>query len=159
MTDYISGFINGEEVKYYPETGVFMTRDRRSKKQIKWKVNKVWEDGRAYLQMCIGKNYLVHRVLYKLYNPEWDIDFEPLKNQIDHINQTKNCNDIDNLRVVDSQKNQFNRTSKGCSFNKRVKKWLARIKVDNKSKFLGYFMTEDEAHKAYLEAKAKYHII
>jgi hypothetical protein len=46
---------------------------------------------------------------------------------------------------------------KGVSFdpNRRVKKFKSLIRVNGKLKHLGYFKTEEEAHQAYLDAKAK----
>lgn len=41
----------------------------------------------------------------------------------------------------------------GCHFDIKTEKWAARKTVSGKQIFLGYFDTEQEAHKAYLEAK------
>lgn len=45
---------------------------------------------------------------------------------------------------------------KGVSFNpnRRLKKFKAVIRLNGKLKHLGYFRTEEEAHKAFLDAKA-----
>lgn len=47
--------------------------------------------------------------------------------------------------------------SKGVSFDptRRIKKYKAVIRVNGKLKHIGYFKTEQEAHQAFLEAKAK----
>jgi hypothetical protein len=53
-----------------------------------------------------------------------------------------------------------NKTSKykGVHLHKKTKKWCAKITVSGKSKTLGYFKLEKEAHKAYVEAKGElYH--
>jgi hypothetical protein len=42
----------------------------------------------------------------------------------------------------------------GTCFDKQKVKWRAQIEVDGKQKTLGYFLTEAEAHQAYLEAVA-----
>jgi hypothetical protein len=76
---------------------------------------------------------------------------------IDHINGVKTDNRVDNLRIVTQQKNCENRRSKG--YHKIGKKWRAQIKVNKKKHHLGYFDTEQEAHAAYLDAKAIHHII
>jgi len=38
---------------------------------------------------------------------------------------------------------------KGVYFNKRANKWMAQIRINGKSKHLGYFKTELEAHQSY----------
>lgn len=38
---------------------------------------------------------------------------------------------------------------KGVSWAKKVNKWQSQIKIDKKSKFLGYFQNEIDAHNAY----------
>ena len=46
---------------------------------------------------------------------------------------------------------------KGVSFDptRRLKKYKAVIRIAGKLKHIGYFKTEQEAHQAYLDAKAK----
>ena len=41
----------------------------------------------------------------------------------------------------------------------KCKKWCAQIKINKKKKHIGYFDNEEDARNAYLEAKAKYHVI
>lgn len=45
---------------------------------------------------------------------------------------------------------------KGVSFNpnRRIKKFKAVIRLEGKLKHLGYFKTEQEAHQAFLDARA-----
>lgn len=71
----------------------------------------------------------------------------------------------DNLELIDHQtahyKQKKQRTSngnvpssiyKGVSWNKFANKWSASIKLDYKKKHLGYFLSEEDAAKAYNEA-------
>jgi hypothetical protein len=46
---------------------------------------------------------------------------------------------------------------KGVTFdpNRRIKKFKSVIRVAGKLKHLGYFKTEQEAHQAFLDARAK----
>jgi len=90
----------------------------------------------------------------------WYYMYKECIEQIDHINGIKNDNRIFNLRSVTNQQNQWNRTTaKGYSFFKRDNKWQSKIKLNNKTIFLGLFKTEEEARNAYLQAKEIYHKI
>jgi hypothetical protein len=80
--------------------------------------------------------------------------------QIDHINGNRVDNRIENLRAVNHQQNQWNRTkAKGYYFEKSRNKWKAHISIKGKNIHLGRFDTEEEARASYLQAKEKYHII
>ena len=82
-----------------------------------------------------------------------NVDFE----QLDHINQIKTDNRIDNLRIATHQLNQQNRTFKGYSFIPSRNRYKTSIMLDGKNIYQGYFRTEEEAHKKYLELKKIYH--
>ena len=108
----------------------------------------------------IKRTFRKHRLVKLAHDPTFDIFDASPSNFIDHENHTRDDNSNDNLRVVTHQQNQFNRSNvKGYTWDKKRKKWVAYIRVNGKSKNLGGFETEDEARKAYLEAKAIYHII
>jgi hypothetical protein len=78
------------------------------------------------------------------------------KGCVDHIDNNRLNNDIDNLRWVSFQENQMNRklssnnTSnyKGVTFNTPMKKWRAQIYINGKNKHLGYFDNIEEAVNA-----------
>ena len=75
---------------------------------------------------------------------------------VDHIDNTRTNNNINNLRWATFQENNFNsclasnNTSgfKGISFHKRDKKWEAKIRVNGKKYHLGNFDNIEEAIKA-----------
>jgi|SRR5690606_5995401 len=76
--------------------------------------------------------------------------------QVDHINGDRLDNRRCNLRIVTNQQNSFNRqpqkaTSqyKGVGWYKPYQKWRAKIKINGKTKHLGYFDDEKEAALAY----------
>ncbi len=108
----------------------------------------------GYIVTTINKkSYLVHRLIYA-----WHYGIFNSSMQIDHINRDRSDNRIENLRVVTNQQNKFNKTNtKGYTYNKKNKKFQARITINGKEKNLGYFNNEDEAHTAYLNAKEKVH--
>jgi hypothetical protein len=80
---------------------------------------------------------------------------------LDHIDRNPSNNKISNLRSITHQKNLFNRTLKGYTKVKRIKKdkFKVGITFDGKYNHIGLYDTEEEARQAYLEAKKIYHII
>ena len=88
------------------------------------------------------------------------IKYGKIVDQIDHKDGDRSNNKIDNLREVNNQKNQHNRTNaKGYYFDKSTDKFCAHIGLNSKSINLGRYNTEKEARQAYLDAKKIYHII
>ena len=153
----MASVINGRRVRLNLRTGEIFMQFRNTGI---WKVKSNWKD-KGYLVMNIGnKNYKHHRVIYKFYNPTWDIEYGSNDNSIDHINGHTDDNQIANLRNVTNQQNKWNHTkAKGYCWNKASKKWVAYIKLNNKRLHLGLFDVEADARNAYLEAKKIYHII
>lgn len=78
---------------------------------------------------------------------------------IDHIDRDKTNNKIGNLRSVTENENLFNTDAKGVYFNKKHKKFIARIQFYHKSIYLGSFEKEEDARNQYLIAKNKVHNI
>ena len=105
----------------------------------------------------ITKTYMVHRLIYKFNNQDWDMTFTP-DNEIDHFDNDRTNNNIENLRIVNRSENNQNRHStKGYWWCKQRCKYRAQITINNKKIYLGYHDTEEEAREAYLIGKAKYH--
>jgi hypothetical protein len=81
-----------------------------------------------------------------------------MKLVIDHINDIKNDNRLENLKIVTNRQNCYktknNKSSiyKGVSWFASKQKWFSRIYINGKVKCLGYYKTEIEAHKSYLNA-------
>jgi hypothetical protein len=95
-----------------------------------------------------------HRLAWFLYYGALPI------NSLDHIDGNKSNNQIENLRDVTHQQNQWNRTkAKGYSWDKSANKFCAHIGINGKRKHLGLFQTKEEARNAYLKAKEIYHVI
>lgn len=78
---------------------------------------------------------------------------------IDHIDRNKLNNNVSNLRIVSMRENNSNhdksKTSSrfvGVNLDKKKNNWMARIYIDGKSKYLGNFENEIDAHLAYEKA-------
>jgi hypothetical protein len=111
-------------------------------------------DAKRYLTIKIeGKWYLCHRIIYKAFHQEWDLQ-SPL--EIDHINRVKKDNRIENLRLVTHQQNLFNKNAKGYTRHKNG--FRAHIRLNDKH-LRKCFATEEEAGAWYLQQKAILHII
>jgi len=102
---------------------------------------------------------LEHRLVWKMAHPDWDIWDSSPDNMIDHYNRKRDDNRLENLHVVTSQHNQWNNDAKGYWWDKRGHRWRAQITLNRKSIHLGMFEKEEDARNAYLEAKAKHHVI
>jgi hypothetical protein len=127
------------------------------------KKKKIWTDCSClsadkdgYYRITINKKtYKTHRIIYKLFNPKWDIYDNTTNNLIDHIDRNKQNNDINNLRIADSQLNSNNVIGKGYYFNVKCpnRPYEAKIQINDKKITLGWFETREEAHQEYLKAK------
>jgi hypothetical protein len=80
--------------------------------------------------------------------------------QIDHKDGNGLNNTRDNLRIASHTLNMQNSKSrsgstsryKGVSWNTQRGKWVAQIRYDGRTRFLGYYTYEDEAARVYDEA-------
>jgi hypothetical protein len=54
------------------------------------------------------------------------------------------------------QPNQHSKCKKGYHWNKRAKKYIASVQINEETIVLGAFDTEDDAREAYFEAIEKY---
>ncbi|MGE0038076.1 MAG: HNH endonuclease [Xanthobacteraceae bacterium] len=83
---------------------------------------------------------------------------------VDHINGIRSDNRFVNLRLATNSENARNSRRrinnacgyKGVHYKKRLKKFVAQIRVAGRVFHLGVFRTADEAHAAYCKA-AKEH--
>ena len=86
--------------------------------------------------------------------------------EVDHIDRNPENNHPFNLRWVSSSNNNRNQRNRGkclrgVTFDKRpdrTKPYGAKVKINGKSKFLGMFRTEEEAHQAYISALRTYQL-
>ena len=154
--------------RYEPKSGKFFARSNSNGRETKtgclWRDMKFHKDKDGYLRCKltingVRKSFSQHRLVYFAHNQHWDIFDTSKDNIIDHKNRDKTNNTIKNLRVLTNQQNQWNRSAKGYYFEKHANKWRAQIMLNGRKIYLGYFTEEEDAHNAYLKAKAKYHII
>ena len=77
--------------------------------------------------------------------------------QVDHIDNDKTNNRIENLQLLSNRENcakgkrQYDKSSEhtGVSWNKKKGKWQATIQINGRTKHLGYFDFEIEAYQYY----------
>lgn len=82
---------------------------------------------------------------------------------VDHINGDTIDNRRSNLRVCSRSENMMNQRKtrgtskyKGVYWNAERKKWMARLKIDKKTIFLGRFLSQEDAALAYNNAATQY---
>ena len=100
-----------------------------------------------------GNTLTLHRIIYLLQKGILSSKEQP----IDHINQNKLDNRIENLRLTTPNKNMANRKLKPNKSGYRgvyphFDKWIAQVSIDGKVKALGRFITKEEAALAYNQA-------
>lgn len=113
----------------------------------------------GYIRIQIdGVSIYAHRIIYLLVTGEFP------KDQIDHINGIRDDNRWLNIREVSNQENTKNQKLRitntsgvcGVCWDKDTEKWVGRINVNGKRKFLGYFVKKQDAAKARKDAEIKY---
>jgi hypothetical protein len=105
-----------------------------------------------------GKNIMAHRLVWIMHNGNFE-------GYIDHIDGNRSNNCIENLRIVDRAKNQWNRKIsqnnplgvKGIRLRKDNNKFEARLTVNGKRIVLGSFKDLELAQLVVMEARSKYH--
>jgi hypothetical protein len=121
----------------------------------KYLVKKIRKNG--YVQVGLCKNNKVRwfnlgRLIYQTFKGKTDL-------QVDHINEIKTDNKLENLQALSHTDNNIkakrhNKTSKYPGvYLYQKKKWKAQIGRNGKKISLGYFVNEEDAYRAYLNAR------
>ena len=143
---------------FYYLDGKLYWKVARGKKRIGDRAGNSSTSGYRYV-MLDGKNYLEHRVIWRIVNGAWPTG------ELDHINGTRNDNRIENLRECSRKENLYNTSShvdssskyKGVDFRKSRNKWRASCCIGGVKVVIGQFSTELEAARAYDEYVKIYH--
>ena len=116
---------------------------------------------RGYLVVRYKKVlYLAHRVIYRMVYGEIPVGME-----IDHKNRVRDDNRIENLRLATRSENVRNSTIRssntsgfiGVSWCKKMRKWVASLKLSNRKIYLGFFVSKSEAIAARLTGEKEHH--
>ena len=81
-----------------------------------------------------------------------------MKIVVDHIDNNKLNNHVSNLQLISSRENLSKDKKNGSSeytgvyWNKYGNKWQSQIRIGDKGKYLGLFVSEEEAAEAYQNA-------
>ena len=147
-----------ESSKFGNKECIIDTEDYDKIKKYRWWISKKKKDHTFYVMAHIyyGKERLkkkLHRII---------LNIDDSKILVDHKNFDGLDNRKNNLRSCTYQENAMNRQIiktysskyKGVCLDKAYKKWVANIKFNDKTIYLGRFNDEEQAAKAYNE-KAK----
>lgn len=140
-----------EVLTYEPETGLFRWKKRTSNRIVVGAVAGT-PHPQGYVRICIdGQLFFAQRLAVFYMTGTWPTEVS------DHRNLDRADNSWDNLRDASNSQNGANAKLsaanksgfKGVSWESRRQVWQAFIKVDGKSKFLGYFKMIEDAAEAY----------
>ena len=160
-------------LSYDPQTGVFSWRPRPVTDFKTKRAHSIWvvrfsgkpvasRSGKYGIVRIDGTCHYLHRLA-------WLVTFgEFPAGEIDHVNGDQSDNRIRNLRDASREINQQNIRRRpgppstlplGAHFvaRKKVRRFASKLRVNGRTKHLGYFDTAEEAHAAYVEAKRVAH--
>lgn len=143
---------------YDPVTGVFTWKVRCGRAKAGTRAGSLHKSDGYRIIGIDGATYYEHRLAWLWMTGNWPFG------EIDHQHLDKINNAFSELRPATHAQNAMNtplrsnNTSgfKGVDFRHNRKKWRARIKVKGRKLHLGYFLTPQEAHAAYVAAAAQH---
>lgn len=111
--------------------------------------------GRGYRKIVVfGHRYPEHWLAWLFVHGRWP-------SEIDHINRNRSDNRVENLREATRSQNNINKaihprnTSgfRGVSFLPKRRKWVAQLRHEGRSKWIGYFDAPEDAAEAYARTR------
>jgi len=117
-------------------------------------------DKQGYLRVGIdGQRYFAHRIVWQMFHGSMP------DGMLDHINDIKTDNRIENLRLsnacLNGQNRRFAQKNNVCGLlgvtALKSGKYSSRINIGGVLHYLGSFADKHEAHQVYLKAKRKFH--
>jgi hypothetical protein len=123
--------------------------------KFKWHAN--WNNYNWYAKRSFtgGRQESLHHFIFGVGNGV----------MLDHINGESLDNRKSNLRICNKMQNAGNSRKRidGCSskykgvgWNKRTHRWIVRIRMGGERKYIGSFLNEDDAGRAYDAEASKY---
>jgi hypothetical protein len=152
-----------EVLHYNPDTGIFVWLSSRNNNNVpKGSIAGTLRSTDGYIDISIKrKRYRAHILAWLYMKGVWP------ENDIDHKDTIRHHNWIDNLRDVtrsENLQNQIKARSDNKStgvlnvyYDKERDKYIVKLQVDGKPKWLGRFSTLKIAEGVALRAKRKYH--
>jgi len=146
-------------LNYEPETGNFYWKVPRLK-------NKIPAGSLAgTTRKCGRKQIGIDKITYQSSILAWFYMTGKWSDMlIDHIDRDESNNRFSNLREATNQENLYNNRHKvgksGCKgvyWDKKLQKWRARIRFENKHVHLGYYFNKDDAITASTSFRKENH--
>tara|TARA_R110000803_G_C11734387_1_gene290090 strand:+ start:41 stop:511 length:471 start_codon:yes stop_codon:yes gene_type:complete len=128
-----------DALTYDPDTGLFkwLNPQRSSTAKEGWFSGYLSPLGYRFIRLN-GKIYRAHRLAWYLMKGHWPKLF------IDHIDNVRDNNKLENLRDVSRQVNALNSNKTSGACKTKYNKWAARVQSD-RTEYLGFYDTREEA--------------
>lgn len=110
--------------------------------------------GKKYREIMVeGVTFPVHRLIFFLENDEYPkmvdhFDGDTLNNHHSNLRKSNQSHNMRNLKFHRDNKDRL----AGCYYDKKQRKWKARVELNNVRYNLGSFDTQLKAHLAYCVA-------
>jgi hypothetical protein len=138
-----------EIYKEYPMNTKYKVSNLGNIIGAKGSVLKPYKKKSGYLKVTVGKNNRnIHQLVVETFLGHKRDGTTTIV--VDHINEIKTDNRLSNLRLVSNRENLSNRkrVSKYVGVTKFRNKWMSTVTIDSKLKYLGLYLTQEEARDA-----------